>query len=432
MQRGSSVISPQNKAAIVSAKCQQLIDAAARGDEVQVVTLVSDPQVDPNFVGVVEVKYKGMRPHTALSIAMENSQARVAHYLADLPGIQVVNSKGYEGLPWLTCILQFLYRMGDTPLSKDLVLFKKVLRAMPELAVPTMTATYHVFDELVQQLQSGSGDKTRLAQQASLFFHEAVIRCDRYVIDDVLAKHSNVIFTVDSFLDYIKDRDLDSEQYIKLEGCLEYLVPKKLLRPADCEELKAELKKRVPFKVEISLFPTVLREELRKPARFLPDLYADFQRLVLPRMPAFEHPVGLRTFLGMEQSALFTLLYACHDNVKNENPAVLLLAQILLHHHKTPLADGTPLLNEDQQKTCLMVLINWCSLSAGEKLQYYTHRTVMEEIQSLRQETQTLRQEVAALTKLMTDMMALMPKAQREEVKAAPAPQGPGLFGTGM
>jgi len=368
---------------------QQLINAAANGNMPEVLRLLSQPNTNINFVGDGVVPPNHRTKVTALSVAIINRKWDMARFLiaqganASDP---TCTSYEYERV-YLTP-----YLAATTLDRMDATIFKLLL-AKVQILNPSFAGWGHF--TVAGFLTSHSKSELYTA-----LYHEAILRNDQRTIEELIASKLNIIVNAQSFSDYLKTRTVTTQDAFYATKTINMLIDKNIIFKSVGENIKSIIGKDVKFELKLDAFPEALKPHLQKPSeRPLLDLFCDLQAWLYPeeRLPhisvdsdlfqrmgndssdaSFEairgrqNIIHLRSLLNLDQASILMRLNNCSSET-GENPAALLLAEILLHHSDTKIQtasakEGEPLLSVKQQSICLTVLNALYTLTNLEKL----------------------------------------------------------------
>ena len=413
---------------IDTSKCLALVTAAYDGNTEEVVRLASDPQVDINFLAYFP-KPKKPQPyeydeyHSALSAALENKHDQIVLFLLQLGAkIDMPASGHYRYTPCFKTVLSIacINRKPGSEEGVNLSLFKHILRATKVLNHDF--SGYCGQGSLVQVLlEKGSiaAAYPNSNERLGLIFHEAVLKNETKVIDEFLKHTKSIKFDDASCQAYLIDIDLATEQALRARKGLDYLAEINFITKELSHKIKAIIAAKTKFSLEINEFPIELQQSVAMQSnRTLRELFAEFQHWILPdeglpsgladskmvktmdltddelkRICSFQDPKRLRQYMEIDPSEFLTMVYDA-ISPQGENPAAILLAQLLMFHKNVLLDDKKPLFNETQEQNCFLVLKRLYSLSDAEKLTLISHRKHGEDVRELRYENADLQQQV--------------------------------------
>ncbi len=370
---------------------QQLINAAANGNMPEVLRLLSQPNTNINFVGDGAVPSSSRTKVTALSVAIANRKWDMARFLiAQGANVSDPTCESYE----YAAVFSAPYLVATTLDNMDASIFKLLL-AKVQILNPSFSGWGHC--TVARFLISQSKGNSHLG---ALLYHEAILRHDVRTIEELIA--SKLAFTINaqSFSDYLKTRTVTTQDAFFATKTINMLIDKNIILKSVGENIKTIVSKDVKFELKLDGFPEALKPHLQKPSqRSLVDLFCDLQAWLYPeeRLPHVsvdsdlfrrmgndspgasaeairgrQNIIHLRSLLNLDQASILMRLNSCTSET-GENPAALLLAEILLHHSDIKIQtetakDGEPLLNVKQQSACLTVLNTLYSLTNLEKL----------------------------------------------------------------
>lgn len=427
---------------------RELIEAASSGNLARLKELVEQFNVDINGIYKEVTKKK-----SAIGEAIKNNQVAVIDYLlqknADFMQFDESRRIDYESAKTSGYVIAC-----DTH-NISLDTFKRIIKKVPFLNPHVYTENISDTD-IIHHLSLKSNwdenNKVSYVSKANLIFHEAILRHDTQVFDASF-KHRMYKLSLNSLNEYLRDSELSSNDVERALQSLNYLYQKKIVSLQDIETYTAILKSCIRFKLEVDAFPHELQKSLGKaPPQPLAVLTAELASYLypeeeLPPIPissdtyqAMHHvepkneeerkaiydremhikylqdPLRLRELLALENAAI--MLRLSHQEQENgENPAAVLLAQIILFHAKDCIHENNkPFLDEKLQAKGIQVLSDFYKLSTESKMNLNMHRQtylalaevnmrnqILEErLNGLLEETVSLKGQLAEIHQLLT------------------------------
>lgn len=255
--------------------------------------------------------------------------------------------------------------------------------------------------------------------------HEALLRSDKEILAAFFFKE-RIKYSSSSFEKYLKLRKQFTRDEAKsaIAG-LDFLLSRDAITGPSAVEIKETLMKFSTSELNIDALPVELENEVAKPSqRNLSDLFCELLHYLNPSLPAFsvDSEIGKTTKYNLpveeirrlqdvknfrdlltqaDSTTLLTKIAKCSNKLKeSQNPATILITEILLHHAKDKIkVDGKEemFLNEEQVKAGIELLKQFYSLSTTEKLFLTMMKDQQVRMEESKAETRELRSEVSEL-----------------------------------
>lgn len=313
----------------------------------------------------------------------------------------------------------------------DLACLKLILRYCDDMNPPVQNSWRDgVVDSQVRMIRNWRFQDREVSQirpvLLNYFFYEAVLRNNGNAIEELTESNNqngkttpDIPITAEAFAAYIGDRTFTSAQGIIASQGVDYLISSRRTNPVIGGQIKQVIDRNVIFAVSPEIFPKELQDFLKKPTRPLDVLFAELQSWIwpeegLPRLPydqavakfpldqydkdpetirVWQNPANMHTLLRMDDAKGFLRLNYCTAE-NGENPALILLAEILLHHHGAQVivnGEIKPLLNMEQQKKCLKWIRSLSTLTFTDKVLCHAFVDQANQVAGLKSELAELK-----------------------------------------
>lgn len=202
------------------AKCIALMKAAYSGNLEEVKSLILDLEVDANFWGCVETEVIGQwEYHTALSLAACSNHIEIVRFLLQQGAKVETQDKHYGSASHFKQIISLNHY--SYPLDLDII--KLLIRKQ----------TYLYESQVQEYLKSNLTHDIAILH---FFLHEAVIRSKPFIFK-MIRDRRFLRLTAASFLDYIKDFSLSSDEILNSYECIKSLYAERVITDADYNQL---------------------------------------------------------------------------------------------------------------------------------------------------------------------------------------------------
>ncbi len=422
---------------------QELIDAVVKGDRNRVVELLTKRTVNVNDLGKFD--RAGIFPHhsghgdlvrgTALTAAVIHKQHEIALLLLAHGAVDVKND-GAENSNYFRDLV-FVNPIVHTPtIAMDLKLLRALLARTRDFNPLILYRDNGRQEYLINEFKYHGACKLedRVAR-FRMFFCEAVLRNAMSTVNACttwnepgFGHNKDFVINRDMFVDYLDGRKFTAEQAREANCGFDYLVANRHLNVEDAAHCKALVNANIceneVFKIQFAQLPKLLQDALAgPPPRQLLELFAELQAWLNPEAELphihvdsetfkkfapeknakstaeirdWQNPKNLRKFLDLDVLPALIRLSNCSSE-SGENPAAVLLGEILLRYSDYKCDDDKPLLDQRQQTACLVLLDRFYNMTAMDKMYLNTHREQTIALTELRQQNEELSGELKSL-----------------------------------
>lgn len=374
---------------------KELIKAVQNNDLKHVIQILSDPDVDINYVADIHGE-----KFTPLKLAMKNHSDEIALCLLEH------NAGLYD---W-----ECKSKNVDVKLASKPDLFYAVQCGVAKSVFKEMLSRVHFINpdhnNIRLSLYLAQSSKADYLPYLAMLLHEAIFDANTSILHDVFKYFPDVRLDKKSMAAYVSGSLISDRRMHNAKSVCQYLVDRGHINLSDAKEIMQVLKEhRLHKNVELEDFPDVLKSmvshvSIHSLANLLKELMAWLypEEQLLPALYAEK----LQDFLASTEDDIVYRLCAALDTHPHFT-AFHLLGKILLHYaNNMVVIDGreVPLISSEQYKTCMRALHKY-HLQSDYMLEYERAdgryaliiSSLLKQNKVLRKENEQLHTEVDAL-----------------------------------